>query len=96
VGTFERDFTKIVSPEFAAKIISRVRDGEIVFGLVNDQYCIGVVKAKAARTDQEKRGQHNRKRSRQDEPAMSAPAPNHQCSDFVSRLLTFASRSRRR
>jgi len=30
VGTFEKDFTKIVSPELAANIMSRLRDGEIV------------------------------------------------------------------
>jgi hypothetical protein len=30
VGTFETDFTKIVSPELAANIMSRLRQGEIV------------------------------------------------------------------
>ena len=30
MGTFEKDFTKIVSPELAANIMSRLRQGEIV------------------------------------------------------------------
>jgi hypothetical protein len=30
VGTFEKDFTKIVSPEFAQNIVSRLRRGETV------------------------------------------------------------------
>jgi hypothetical protein len=30
VGTFEKDFMKIVSPELAANIVSRLRQGEVV------------------------------------------------------------------
>jgi transcriptional accessory protein Tex/SPT6 len=30
VGTFEKDFTKIVSPELAQNIMTRLRQGEIV------------------------------------------------------------------
>jgi hypothetical protein len=30
VGTFEKDFTKIVSPELAQNIVTRLRQGEIV------------------------------------------------------------------
>jgi hypothetical protein len=30
VGTFEKDFMKIVSPEFAADFVSRLRRGEVV------------------------------------------------------------------
>jgi len=30
VGTFEKDFTKIVSPELAQNIVYRLRQGEIV------------------------------------------------------------------
>jgi hypothetical protein len=30
VGTFEKDFTKIVSPELAQNIVARLRRGEVV------------------------------------------------------------------
>jgi hypothetical protein len=30
VGTFEKDFTKIVSPELAQNIVARLRKGEVV------------------------------------------------------------------
>jgi hypothetical protein len=44
VGTFEKDFTKIVSPELAANIMSRLRKGEIVE--FPHRYELGEVKGK--------------------------------------------------
>ena len=44
VGTFEKDFTKIVSPELAANIMSRLRKGEIVE--FPNQYELAEVKGK--------------------------------------------------
>ena len=44
VGTFEKDFTKIVSPELAQNIMTRLRQGEI--GEFPNRYELSQVKGK--------------------------------------------------